>query len=127
MEQSAAERFTQAEHALNYPSVGVMGTAGFVPAGYDAIASRYGAIGMNVNIPIFNGGAFKARQAQAELKARAATQNIGDLENRITRDVRVAFLNATTAYDRMAVTQELLQQAKLALDLARTRDNIGLG
>jgi outer membrane protein len=127
LQQSAAERFTKAEHALYYPNVGVIGTAGFVPTGYATIPSRYGAIGMNVTIPIFNGGLFKARQTQAELKAKAATQNISDLENRITRDVRVAFLNATTAYDRMGLTEQLLQQAQLAQDLAQTRYDLGLG
>ena len=65
---------------------------------------RYGAIGMNITIPIFNGGLFNARQTEAEMKAKAATENVNDLANRITRDVRVAFLNATTAYDRMALT-----------------------
>jgi outer membrane protein len=127
LQQSAAERFTKAEHALYYPNVGVIGTAGFVPTGYAAIPSRYGAVGMNVTIPIFNGGLFKARQTQAELKAKAATQNISDLENRINRNVRVAFLNATTAYDRMGLTEQLLQQAQLAQDLAQTRYDLGLG
>jgi len=127
LQQSAAERFTKAEHALYYPNVGVIGAAGFVPTGYVAVPSRYGAIGMNVTIPIFNGGLFKARQTQAELKAKAATQNIRDLENRIVRDVRVAFLNATTAYDRMGLTEQLLQQSQLAQDLAQTRYDLGLG
>jgi outer membrane protein len=127
LEQGAAERFTKAEHALYFPTVGVVGTAGFVPAGYVAVPGRYGAIGMNVTIPIFNGGLFKARQTEAELKARAASQNVNDLENRVTRDVRVAFLNATTSYDRMAVTRQLLAQAQQALDLAQTRYDIGLG
>ena len=82
---------------------------------------------MNVQIPVFNGGLFKARQAEAELKAQAAGQNVSDLENRVTRDVRVAYLNATTAYDRLALTQQLLQQAQLALDLAQNRYDLGLG
>ena len=127
LQQSAAERFTKAEHDLYYPSLGVVGTAGFVPTGYATIPSRYGAIGMNVSIPIFSGGLFKARQTQAELKAKAATENVNDLQNRVIRDVRVAWLSATTAYDRMALTQQLLQQASSALDLAQTRYDYGLG
>ena len=127
LQQSAAERFTKAEHALYYPSIGVVRPAGFVPTGYETIPSRYGAIGMNVSIPIFNGGLFKARQTQAELKAKAATENVNDLQNRVIRDVRVAWLNATTAYDRMALTQQLLQQASSALDLAQARYDLGLG
>ncbi|MGA2267172.1 MAG: TolC family protein [Bryobacteraceae bacterium] len=127
LEQSAAERFTKAEHALYYPSLGVVGTAGFVPAGYTAVPGRYGAIGLNVTVPIFNGGLFKARQAEAQLKAQAATENISALENRVNRDVRVAYLNATAAYDRVALTDRLLKQAQLALDLADSRYNLGLG
>ena len=126
LEQSAAERFTKAEHALYYPNLGVIGTAGFVPAGYTAVPSRYGAIGVNVTVPIFNGGLFKARQAEAELKAQAATENVSDLQNRVMRDVRVAYLDATAAYDRVALTDQLLKQAQLALDLAGSRYNLGL-
>ena len=125
--RSADVRFAKAEHDLYFPSVGVVGTAGFVPAGYASIPGRYGAIGLNVAIPVFNGGLFKARQAEAELKAKAAAQDVSDLENRVTRDVRLAYLNATTAYDRLALTQQLLQQAQLSLDLAQNRYDLGLG
>ncbi len=126
LRQSAAERATRAEHDLYYPSVGVVGTAGFAPAGYHLIPDRYGAVGLNITIPVFNGGLFKARQTEAELKARAAAQNVSDLENTVTRDVRVAYLNATTAYDRLALTRQLLDQAQLALNLAQSRYNLGL-
>jgi outer membrane protein len=127
LQQSAAERFTKAEHDLYYPSIGVVGTAGFVPTGVENVPSRYGAIGMNISIPMLNGGLFRARQTQAEMKAKAAAENVNDLANRVTRDVRVAYLNATTAYDRMALTQQLLDQAKLAVELSQTRYDLGLG
>jgi outer membrane protein len=126
LEESSAKRFVQAEHALYFPNIGVFGTAGFVPTGQATIPGRYGAIGLNVTIPIFNGGLFKARQTEAELKAKAASQNISAEQNRVIRDVRVAYLNATTDYDRLALTDQLLQQAQLALDLAQTRYNLGL-
>ena len=126
LQQSAAERLAKAEHALYFPTVGVLGTAGFAPAAVAQIPGRYGAIGMNISIPIFNGGLFKARQAEAELKAKAAGENVNDLQNRVIRDVRIAWLNATTAYDRMALTQELVQQAQLAMDLSQSRYDLGL-
>jgi outer membrane protein len=127
LQEGAAERFIKAEHALFFPTIGVVGSAGFAPYAYEAVPNKYGAIGMNVSIPIFNGGLFRARQTQAELKAKAAAENISDLQNRIARDVRVAWLNATTAYDRMALTKQLVDQAKMAQDLAQTRYDIGLG
>jgi outer membrane protein len=126
LEQSAAERFAKAEHALYFPNIGVFGTAGFAPAAEAVIPGRYGAIGLNVNIPVFNGGLFRARQTEAELRAKAATENVNDLTNRVTRSVRVAYLNAMTAFDRVGLTDQLLQQAQLALDLAQGRYDLGL-
>jgi len=126
LQESAAERLVQAEHALFYPSIGVVGTAGFVPTGQEQVPGRYGALGVNVTIPIFNGGLFKARQAEADLKARAAAQTVTAAENRVIRDVRVAYLNALTANDRLALTRQLLDQAKLALELAQSRYDLGL-
>ena len=49
-----------------------------------------------------------------------------DLQLQIERDVRLAWLNATNSFDRLHLTQELLNQAKLALDLAQARYNLGL-
>lgn len=127
LQQSAAERFARAEHDLFFPSVGLVGAAGVVPAAYDSIPGKYGAVGLNINIPIFNGGQFKARQAEAELQAQAAAKNITDEENRVMRDVRVAYLDAKTAYERIALTQQLLDAATQALNLAKSRFDLGLG
>jgi outer membrane protein len=56
------------------------------------------------------------------------TQNrLLDLRNRISRDVRTSWLNANTAYSRLTVTQQLLDQANLGLNLAQTRYQLGLG
>jgi outer membrane protein len=81
---------------------------------------------LNVNIPVFNGGLFKARRSEAEFRTRAAAQNVKVLENRVVRDVRVAYLNAKTAYERAGLTAQLLDQARLALDLSQSRYDLGL-
>jgi outer membrane protein len=49
------------------------------------------------------------------------------LRNRIARDVRTAWLSTNTAYNRLAVAQQLLDQANKALDLSQTRYHLGLG
>jgi outer membrane protein len=48
------------------------------------------------------------------------------LSNLVTRDVRVSYLNAITAYDRLGLNAQLLRQAQLALDLAQGRYEQGL-
>ena len=126
LEQRAAEKFTSAEHALHYPNIGIMGTAGFVPAGEQEVPDHYGAIGININIPIFNGGLFKARETEARLKSQAAKKQVDDLEFQVSRDVRIAYLNGKTAYDRLALTEQMLSQAQSSLDLAQSRYTLGL-
>jgi len=126
LEQEAAKRFEQAERALAYPSISMVGSAGFAPAAQQAIPNHFGAVGVNLNIPLFNGGLFKARRSEAEFRTRAAAENVKDLENRVVRDVRVAYLNAKTAYERVGLTAQLLDQAKLALDLSQSRYDLGL-
>ena len=81
---------------------------------------------MNVNIPIFNGHLFSARRAQAEFKARSEEENLRDIQDHVARDVRLAWLNANTALQRVDLTNQLLQEATLALDLAQERYKLGL-
>lgn len=126
LQVQSSEQFAHAERMLSRPTVGLTGTAGYVPAGDVQIPARFGAIGMNLSIPVFNGGLYKARQFEAEERAAAAGQGLRDLELRISRDVRVAWLDSTNAYERIGLTQQLLDQAKLALGLAQTRYNLGL-
>ena len=49
-----------------------------------------------------------------------------NLRDTIARDVRIAVLKAQAAFQRIGVTQEMLNQSNLALDLAQARYKIGL-
>jgi outer membrane protein len=126
LDQNAAETFVHAEHDLRKPTISALATVGIVPAGETAVADRYGAAGVNISIPIFNGGLFKARESEADFRAKAAAQNVNDQANRVSRDVRVAYLNAQTAFERIGLTDQLLANARTAADLAQTRYDLGL-
>ncbi|MEP6716144.1 MAG: TolC family protein, partial [Terriglobia bacterium] len=89
----AAESTLQAEKDLSHPSLSVVATAGFAAAGAPQVPGRYGAVGVNLSIPIFNGGLFKARRTEAELRLEATRRSLDDLQNRVIRDVRVAWLD----------------------------------
>lgn len=127
LQVNAAERTAQAEKDLSLPTLGAIGTAGYVPAGDSQVPGHYGAAGVNLNIPILNGGLFKARRTEAELRLAAARKNVEDLQNRVTRDVQTAWLDAQTAYEQVGLTAQLLTQAQRALDLAQGRYDLGLG
>jgi outer membrane protein len=127
LEENSAQRLAQAEKALKYPTISTIAAIGFTPLRQDALTSKYGAVGLNVQIPILNGKLFGARQAEAELRARAAQENIRDFQTSLVRDVRIAWLNARTALERLSLTEELVHQARLSLDLAQARYDLGLG
>ena len=126
LEQSAAEKFTRAEHALHYPNINVTAAAGLTPEGQSQIKDHYAAIGINLNIPIFNGGLFTAREAEANLRAQAATEHLNDAEIQIARDTRVACLDERSACDRVALSEQLLQQSQTSQELAQSRYTLGL-
>ncbi|HTM51097.1 MAG TPA: TolC family protein [Bryobacteraceae bacterium] len=126
LEAEAAKKFAEAERDLSRPTLAALGSVGYIPTHASQLPDRYGAAGVNLNIPIFNGRLFAARRTEADLRAQAVQQQIKDLQNRIRRDVEVAWLNATTAHQRMAVTAELLEQATKSLDLAQARYDLGL-
>lgn len=135
-EQQAAEKFRRAQRDQLFPTISTLGILGGTPVRPDCIngcfpnyftSSWYGAIGVQMNVPIFNGFLFTAESAEAKYRAQAASENTRDLRDRIARDVRTASLSANTAYQRMAVTAELAKEADLSLTLAKSRYQLGLG
>jgi outer membrane protein len=125
-EVNAAKSYATAERDLWFPSMSAAGGAGLAPYRATQIDSRYAAIGFNVNVPVFNGHLFGSLRTQANEELRAQQQMLRDLEDRISRDARTAWLNASSAFQRLAVTEELLNEAKLAEDLAASRYRMGL-
>ncbi|MGB0073067.1 MAG: TolC family protein [Terracidiphilus sp.] len=123
----AARQYSTAERELWMPTVSAMGALGGTPVRADQIESSwYGTAGANISIPIFNGFLYNAEEKEAKLRAQATQEDVRNLRDTIARDVRTAVLNAQTAYQRIAVTQQLLDQANLAFDLASARYKIGL-
>jgi outer membrane protein len=123
----SVKKFQNAERDLFFPNVQALGVAGATPVRNPIISSSYWAVGVNVEIPIFNGFLYSARIREATFRAQAAQERLRDLRDTIARDVRTSWLNANNAYDRLAVTQQLLEQANLALKLAQSRYKLGLG
>lgn len=123
----SAKKFGNAEHDLWRPTVNALGVVGEAPVRDDHIPNWYGAVGVNINIPVFNGFLYNARAKAADLQTEVNRQKLLDLQNSISRDVRISWQDTNRAYERLSVTQQLRQQANLALDLAQARYNLGLG
>jgi outer membrane protein len=122
----SAQKLQTAERDLFLPTIQAVGVVGDTPVRDPILSNWYGAVGVNVGIPLFNGFLYSARSREARLRTQAEQDRLLDLRNRISRDVRTSWLNASTAFQRVSVTQQLSEQASLALDLAETRYRLGL-
>jgi outer membrane protein len=128
--RDSAYKFAEAERDLSHPTVNLVGVAGYIPyieqLTSQAIPSEYEGAAVNVSIPIFNGHLFAARREAARDRAMEADQKLRDEQLSVTRDVRLAWANASTAYQRIDVTAQFVQQAVLGVSLAQGRYNLGL-
>lgn len=125
-ESESAEKLHRADRDQMLPTISALAAYGDSPVRDDRVYGPYGAVGVNLQIPVFNGFLFSAKSHEADLRAQAMRQRLIDLRNRISRDVRTSWLTATTAFDRVNVSEQLLTQANQALDLAQTRYKLGL-
>jgi outer membrane protein len=126
LQSDAAQRLAEAEKSLRFPTLSLLGTAGVLPVHEEHLRGKYAGGGLNLSIPVFNGNLFAARQAEAELRARSISAEVKDLEVRIAQSVRLAWLNARNAFQRLDVTTRLLDQASKAAQFAQTRYGLGL-
>ena len=123
---AAAQKFGHAEHDLSRPTVSALGTVGLAPVRANQIESWYGAAGVNISVPIFDGFQFDARAKAADFEAEASRQRLLNLQNNVARDVRISWQSSRNAYERLDVTKQLSDQANLALRLAQSRYDLGL-
>jgi outer membrane protein len=129
LQLQGAQSFEQAEADLSRPNVSFVGVGGGLPyldQNPRVAPHEYEGVALNVDIPIFNGHLFSARKQAAHYEAQAAGERVRNLRQQVERDVRAAWISASTAYQRIPVTEQLLQQANLALTLAQGRYNLGL-
>jgi outer membrane protein len=131
LQREADQKFVYAERDLNRPTVSLAAVGGALPYIHSGnlnanIPTGYEAAAVNVHIPVFNGHLFGARRQAAEYQLSATEQRMRGLEDRIARDVRTSWDRARTSFEAIAATQQLLNQANLALDLAQGRYNLGL-
>jgi outer membrane protein len=128
--REAAYKFAAAEKDLARPTVSAIAVGGYIPYINTPVQSpippEYEGLAANVSIPVFNGHLFSARREAAYQHALESDQKLRDQQQRVSRDVRVAWASANDAYQRIDVTAQFMRQASLALQLAQGRYDLSL-
>jgi len=127
LKTESAMHEARADRALNYPTVNALAAGGEVPIHDPTLHHEYGAVGVNINVPIFNGGLYSARASVAKLEAKAADQDAALRELEIVRDVRMTWADARDAFLQIEVSERLVDETNVAMRLAKARYDAGLG
>lgn len=116
----------RAQKALSYPVINAFGSGGLIPVRDTShFEDKYAAAGVNMSLPIFDGGLNSAKRSEAELRSQAASEKLRDAENTAIHDVRAADLNTNYAWARVDLTQKLFDNASHAYELAEARYKLG--
>jgi outer membrane protein len=126
-QRDAAAEFARAQGKLDYPTVNAAGVAGVRGAGDPRLVGPdYAAAGINLSLPLYEGGRNAGLRREAQLRAKAAEETLRDQEDNVARDVRVTSLQLDYAWQRLALTEELRRNANEALELSQARFKNGI-
>jgi len=125
---AADQKFATAQQLQHLPTISALAIGGITPVAPDGIfvPNWYAAGGVNLSLPLFTGFRIDAQTQEDRLRQKAAEKQVQELSDTIARDVRVALLNAQTAFRRIAVADQFRKQTAQALALAQTRYKLGL-
>jgi len=125
-QRDAAREFARAQGKLDYPTLTAVGAAGEIPTGNSHLGPDYAAAGINLTLPLYEGGLNAALRREAQFRAKAADEVLRDYEDNVARDVQVTSLNLDYAWQRLALTEQLLRSANQALELSQARFKGGI-
>jgi len=128
LDAQADAKFAHAQSLQHMPSINALVIGGVTPVRPDGVFPQnwYAAAGVNLSVPIFTGFRIRSEAKEAQLRAQAGEKQVANLSNGIARDVRAATLGAQTAFQKIEVAEGYRAQSEQALNLAKTRYQLGL-
>jgi outer membrane protein len=102
------------------PSLAAFGDYGAIGTGLDA-ALPTRTIGIQVKVPVFDGGRRDAQRAESASQYRAEKTRTNDLKQQIELDVRLALDELQSAEDQVKVSRDGLELSQNELAQARRR------
>jgi len=119
LQQAAAERL---------PTLGLFATSGY-KNGYIPDLNEWTAnftAGAQLQVPLFTGFRTRSREENARASQRAAQAMLDDARRNVTASVEEALAALATSLDVLATAEVGLQQAQLAVEVARVRFAAGV-
>ena len=121
----AARLSRKAAAAARIPSVGAFLDNGYTSAGYSHLMRTY-AFGIQLNVPIFEGGRTEGRVDEQDAVLRAAELRLADATDQVSLEVRSALLDFGAAREQVDLAAERLRLAEAEVSQAQERFRAGV-
>lgn len=114
--------------AASGPQVSLVGRYNLLDQFDDTISTVDGySLGLQASINLYNGGAGRARAAQAKTSIAIAETQFSEQKNQIRFQVEQAYSTQASSLENVQTANVALEQAKESLRLARLRFQAGVG
>ncbi len=127
---AAAAAYARAASAARYPTITAQASYSYARAnsgefGFGTVL-RNKTIGLDLRLPIYQGGELSAKDAHAEATAFHARVAAMRVQRRVRFDVRQAFLNVRNGYDEIHALEAAERAARQALTSERLGARVGI-
>jgi outer membrane protein TolC len=123
---AAARKGIQIARRSSQPSLQAVFGYDYTPTAAGFTRVNQAQVGLNLNVPIFDGGLARARVHEAQGDVATAEVSRRDAVDQVQVEVQQAYLTLLQARDRVAVANVGLAQAREASRLALVRYNAGV-
>jgi outer membrane protein len=131
-QRDGAHQNAQAKKANHYPTVSAtLGyqdtdiTNDFNGTSFDDYNNNGSSIGLNLNVPIFTGGAVSSQRRQAYQQYNAALEGYSGTVRNVTQATRAFYVNVTTGVAQTQARKQSITSNKSALDATQAGYEVG--
>lgn len=121
----AARLARKAATATKLPSVGAFMDQGYTSSGYAHLLHTY-AFGLQLSVPIFEGGRAEGRISEQTAVLRTAELRLADVTDQVSLEVRSALLDVSSATEQVSLARERLRLADAEVSQAQERFRAGV-
>ncbi len=127
--RTIADKEVQRNRAGHYPTVAL--TAGYQDQnnqhfGPFSFNNQAASVGLQLNIPIYQGGLITAQTREAAANQQRAQQNLDDAVRNALLAVRQAYLNVTNGAAQVKALEQALHSSEVSLDSTITGLKVGV-
>lgn len=122
----AAKQNVEIQRSGHYPSLDLVGSYGALRSGGEFIGDdNTGIIGLQLTVPLYEGGGVSSRTRQAEHEYQAALEALDTVRREVLRNVKDAYRGVLASISEVKARKSALVSARSALDSTEAGLEVG--